>query len=138
MGTWVKPLPNVSPETKPFWDACKDGRLIIQRCNDCGKFQTYYRAFCCHCWSSTMTDVTANGTGTIWGTTVTYRNSTPAWAESVPYVMAIVELAEGPKVVTNVINCDPEAVEVGMPVKVTFVAVTEDITLPYFELAEPG
>ena len=135
MKAWTKALPNINPETKPFWDGCKEGKLIVQQCDVCHKFQTYYRAFCCHCWSTKLTDVTSIGTGTVWGTTVTYRNSTPGWEDTVPYVMSIIELTEGPKVVTNVINCDPESVYVGMPVTVTFVDVTEDITLPYFEPA---
>ena len=138
MKTWTRALPNVSPETKPFWDACRENKFVIQHCDECGKFQTYYRAFCCHCWGSSMTDVTATGEGTVWGTTVTYRNSTPGWEDAIPYVMAIIELSEGVKVVTNIINCDPESVEVGMPVKVTFVPVTDDITLPYFEPAVAG
>lgn len=136
MTTWTRALPNVSPETQPFWDGCKAGKFIVQHCDDCDKFQTYYRAFCCHCWSSTMTDVAVSGAGTVWGTTVTYRNSTPGWEDWLPYVMAIIELPEGVKVVTNVINCDPESVYVGMPVRVTFVPVTDEITLPYFEPAE--
>jgi uncharacterized OB-fold protein len=135
MSTPSKPVPNVSSETKPFWDACREGKLIVQKCNDCGKHQTYYRAFCCHCWSHSMTDVVSDGTGVVWGTTVTYRNSTPAWKDSVPYVMAIIELPEGVKLVTNVINCDPESVEVGTPVRAVFTAVTDDITIPYFEPA---
>jgi len=132
---WTRSLPSISPETKPFWDAAREHRLVIQRCRDCGKHQTYYRAFCCHCWSHALDDETVDGTGTVWAHTVAYQNKTPGWEDFVPYVLAAVELGEGVKLMTNIINVDPEEVRVGMPVKVTFIDATDEITLPYFEPA---
>ena len=130
---WTRSLPTISAETKPFWDACRERKLIVQRCRKCEKFQTYYRSFCCHCWDRDLEDVVASGRGTVWAATVTYQNQTPGWAELVPYVLAGVELEEGPKVMTNIINCDPESVRIGMKVKVTFVDATDEITVPFFE-----
>lgn len=131
--TWTRSLPAISPETKPFWDACRGHRLIVQRCRSCSKFQTYYRAFCCHCWSRDVEDVDVPGTGTVWAFTIAYQNKTPGWEDFVPYVLAAVELDEGVKLMTNVINTNPEDVSIGMPVRVTFVDATDEITIPYFE-----
>lgn len=130
---WTRSLPSVSPETQRFWDACRERKLLIQQCRDCKKYQTYYRAFCCHCWSSALDDVVVSGEGTVWAMTVAYQNKTPGWADFVPYVLAAVELREGVKLMTNIINCDPESVRVGTPVKVTFVDATDEVTIPYFE-----
>jgi uncharacterized OB-fold protein len=132
---WTRSLPAVSPETKPFWDGCRERMLIIQRCRACSKYQTYYRAFCCHCWSRDLEDVAAPGTGTVWAFTIAYQNKTPGWEDFVPYVLAAVELDEGVKLMTNILNTPPEKVRIGMPVKVTFVDATDEITIPYFEPA---
>ena len=135
MAEWTRSLPSISAETQAYWDGCRERKLLIQRCRDCRKFQTYYRAFCCHCWSKSLEDVAVSGEGTVWASTVAYQNKTPGWEDHVPYVLAAVELKEGVKLMTNVINCDPESVRVGMPVKVTFVDATDEITIPYFEPA---
>ena len=133
--SWTRSLPSVSPETRPFWDACREHRLVIQRCRNCGKYQTYYRAFCCHCWSRDVDDETVDGTGIVWAYTVAYQNKTPGWEDFVPYVLAAVELKEGVKLMTNILNVPPEEVRIGMPVKVTFVDATGEISIPYFEPA---
>jgi len=130
---WKRSLPAISPETRPYWEACRERRLVIQRCHECDKYQTYYRAFCCHCWSSVVEDVTVDGEGTVWAFTIAYQNRTPGWEDFVPYVLAAVELKEGVKLMTNIINCPPDDVRVGMPVRVTFVDATDEVTLPYFE-----
>jgi len=132
---WTRSLPSISPESAPFWAACRERRLIVQRCRSCQKYQTYYRSFCCHCWSDDVEDVTASGRGTVWAATTTYRNSTQGWSDSLPYVLAAIELEEGVKMLANIINCDPADVRVGSPVAVTFVDATDEITLPYFTLA---
>lgn len=140
MAKWNRPLPIESGETKPFWDACRKGKFLIQRCRSCGKYQYHYRGFCSHCWTGQIEDVAASGRGTVWSHTVIYRNRTPGFAEEVPYVVVLVELEEGVKVISNVVNCDPESVRIGMPVKLTFVTATEEWRIPMFEPAEttPG
>jgi uncharacterized OB-fold protein len=132
---WTRSLPAVSPETEPFWDGCRQRKLIIQRCRACSKYQTYYRAFCCHCWSRDLEDVAVPGTGTVWAYTIAYQNKTPGWEDFGPYVLAAVELDEGVKLMTNILNTPPEEVRIGMPVKVTFLDATDEITIPYFEPA---
>ena len=135
MTTWNKPLPTVSGETKPFWDACRRGQLLIQKCDRCGEFQFYPRGICANCWSEDIRWVTASGKGTVWTYTVTYQNRTPGFAEDVPYVLALVELEEGVRMFTNIIECQPRDVSIGMPVEVTFVQANNQISVPYFRPA---
>jgi uncharacterized OB-fold protein len=132
---WDRPMPVVSGETAPFWDACKEGKFLIQQCEDCERFQYHYRGFCCHCWSSNVRDHPIDGTGEVWTFTVVERNNSPGFRELVPYVVALVELPERIRVLTNVINVDPDAVEIGMPVRLTFVDADDGIRMPMFEPA---
>jgi uncharacterized OB-fold protein len=126
MRTWTRPtVPVESGETKPYWDAARRGELLIQRCRDCQKYQYHYRAFCSHCWFGAIEDVVASGRGTVWSFTVIHRNRTPGFLEDVPYVVALVELEEGIKVLSNIVDVDPAKVAIGDPVEVTF-ATTED------------
>ena len=135
MTTWNKPLPTVSGETKPFWDACRRGQLLIQKCDRCDEFQFYPRGICANCWSEDIKWITASGKGTVWTYTVTYQNRTPGFAEDVPYVLALVELEEGVRMFTNIIECQPRDVSIGMPVEVTFVQANNQISVPYFKPA---
>jgi uncharacterized OB-fold protein len=131
--SWTRSLPNVSVETKPFWDGCREGKFVVQYCTSCGKYQSYYRSFCCHCWEGVLEDRVASGFGEVWGVTVVYQNKTPGWENEVPYALAAVQLDEGVKYITNIVNCDPESVSVGDRVRVTFQVATDEITIPYFE-----
>ncbi len=136
MTQWKRPvLPVESGETKPFWDACREGKFLIQRCDSCGKFQYHYRGFCSHCWFGEIKDYVASGRGTVWSYTVVHRNRTPGFKDELPYVCALVELEEGVKVLSNIINCDTDSVEIGLPVKLTFIRASEEWNIPMFEPA---
>ena len=135
MPEWNKPLPTISGETKPYWDHCQRGELLIQKCDSCEEYQFYPRGICANCWSNDIQWVTASGKGTVWTFTVTYQNGTPGFAEEVPYVLALVELEEGVRMFTNIVDCDPRSVSIGMPVEVTFVRATDQISVPYFKPA---
>ncbi len=141
MTEWKKPLPTVAGETRPFWDACQRGELLIQKCKACGEFQFYPRGICANCWTTEIAWVKASGKGTVWSYTVTRQNRTAGFADDVPYVVALVELEEGVKIFTNIIAGESEesattphlAVEIGMPVEVIFVRATGEISIPYFK-----
>ena len=81
MADWNKPLPTVSGETKPYWDACRWGDLLIQRCDRCNEYQFYPRGICSNCWCEDIQWVTASGKGTVWTFTVPMQNGTPGFAE---------------------------------------------------------
>jgi uncharacterized OB-fold protein len=133
MPEWNKPLPTISGETKPYWDHCRRGQLLIQKCDSCGEYQFYPRGICANCWSNDIQWIISSGKGTVWTFTVTYQNGTPGFAEDVPYVLALVELEEGVRMFTNIVECDPRSVTIGMPVEVTFVQATTQISVPYFK-----
>ena len=129
-----KNLPTVNvAETQPYWDGCKRHELLIQRCKKCSSFQFYPRGFCGECYSMDLDWVKSSGRGTVWSFTVTKRNRDPLFAHMVPYVLAYVELEEGVKMMTNVVECDPESVRIGMPVEVVFEDVNEQVTIPLFK-----
>lgn len=128
-------LPTPDPSTQPWWDAARDGRLLIKRCADCGRAHFYPRPFCPHCWSANVAWEQASGRGTLYTWSVVHQNDLPPFNERVPYVAAIVELDEGPRMMTNVVDCDPAELVVGMPVEVAFRPETDDVTLPVFRPA---
>ena len=132
MPEWNKPLPTISGETKPFWDSCRLGNLVIQRCGECSQYQFYPRGICAHCWSNDIKWIKSSGKGTVWTYTITNQHRTPGFAEDVPYVLALVELEEGVRMFTNIVECNPRDVTVGMPVEVTFIRANDQISIPYF------
>jgi uncharacterized OB-fold protein len=131
-------LPTAEPsptlETEPFWAAADDGRLVLPQCASCGTVIWYPRLFCPHCRATDIGWIEASGHGTIYSFTVV-RQSMGEWKDVVPYVLAYVELDEGPRVLTNVVDCDPDVVEVGQPVEVTFDRSPEGRGVPRFRPA---
>jgi uncharacterized OB-fold protein len=108
---------------------------MIQRCSNCRSHIFYPRYNCPQCGSRGLEWVQASGRGKVYTYTVARRPTHPAFADRVPYVIAIVELEEGPRLTTNIVDCDPNAVRIDMPVEVTFEDVNEEISLPVFRPA---
>jgi uncharacterized OB-fold protein len=125
-------LPRPTPETATFWDGCRERALMIQRCSACGHHQFYPRIICTECMSDQLEWVQAAGRGTVTSFSVARRPVSEAYAPDVPYVIALIKLDEGPTMMSNVIDCDPERVRIGMPVEVIFEDWTEEITMPKF------
>ncbi len=125
-------LPTPDAETQPFWDAARDHRLLIRRCRRCGEAHFYPRRFCPDCWSDEVGWEQASGRATLYTWSVVHSNDLPPFAERVPYVAAVVDLAEGPRMMTNVVDCDFDDLTVGMHLDVTFEHRTDDVTLPVF------
>jgi uncharacterized OB-fold protein len=132
---YAKPLPLPSDITRPFWAGLLKGEFRIQRCEECGKYVFYPRIACPNCLSDRLAWVTASGKGRLYSFTVVRRAMNPAFQADVPYVFAIVELEEGPRVTTNVVNCDLKALSVDMPVKAVYDRVTPEAALLKFEPA---
>lgn len=130
-----RPLPQPYQDTAPYWAAAKAHQFVIQKCRDCSEHQFYPRGVCSHCLSSALEWETASGQGTVYSFTVNHRAPHPGFAGMTPFVTAIVALAEGPRMMTNIVECDPESVTIGMAVEVTFNDVSEDVTLPMFRPA---
>jgi uncharacterized OB-fold protein len=134
--TYSKPLPVLDPESRPFWEACKQHKLQFQRCRACNHARLPATSFCPNCQSPEFDWVDASGRGKVFSWIVV-RHPVPrdVYAQDVPYVVALVQLEEGPRLPTNIVGCAPEAVTAYMPVQVTFRDVTPEITLPVFEPA---
>jgi hypothetical protein len=128
-----KPLPQPSETSRPFWQGTQARELRLQQCRDCGKRIFYPRAICPFCLSEHLDWVVATGKGKVYSYTVVRRAMHPAFQEDVPYVLAIVELDEGPRLTTNIVGVEPEDVRVDMPVQAAYDDVTSDITLLNFE-----
>jgi hypothetical protein len=131
-------LPTPDDETQPFYDGAAEGKLLIKLCGACGEHHFYPRPFCPTCWSDEVTWVEASGAASLYTYSVVHRNDLPPFPERVPYVAAIVELAEGPRMETNIVDADPDTLEVGMALEVTFRAHTDDLVLPFFTPATSG
>ena len=131
---YAKPVPRVDEESKGFWEACQRHELYVQRCRDCGALRHYPRALCPSCLSAETEWVRSSGRGTIYTFTVTHQNQAAGFRDEVPYVLAYVELAEGVRLLTNIVGCPSDAVRIGMPVEVVFDDVTPEVTLPKFKL----
>ena len=127
-----KPLPRIDEESRGFWEALARHELYFQRCRDCGTSRFPPRAVCPKCLSSATQWVRASGRATVYSFTVTYQNQAAGFRESLPYVLAVVQLDEGPRMMTNIVGCAPDAVRIGMPVEVEYEDVTPEITLAKF------
>jgi uncharacterized OB-fold protein len=132
-----KPFPVPDQDTRPFWDAAAEGRLVIQRCTACGRHVFYPRLVCPHCGGSSLEWVQASGRATVYSFTVVHR-APPAFADEAPYVVALVDLGEGPRMMTRLVGLEPAAARVGMPVEVRFVDLDDQFKLPCFGPADGG
>ena len=127
-----KPLPRIDEESRGWWEALRRHELYVQRCRDCGTHRLPPRATCPACLSSAVEWVRASGHGIVYSYTVTHQNQAPGFRDELPYVLAIVELAEGPRLMTNVVESALDALRIGMAVEVVFDDVTPEVTLPKF------
>jgi len=127
-----RPAPEITGHAAPFWAAARDGRLVIQHCPACGHYQHYPRPWCTNCLHETPEFVESAGEGTIYTFTVIRRSAIPAFAARVPYVLAFVDLDEGVRLVTNVVDCDPESVRIGQRVRARFEAIDDEHTVVLF------
>lgn len=128
----TKPLPEVLPETAPFWQAAKRHELVFQQCRACGQRMHFPRLMCHQCLSKEIEWVTATGRGTVYSYTIVHQAAHESFASEVPYVYAIIELDEGIRMISNVVGVAPDAVHIGMPVKVVFDDLTHEISIPRF------
>jgi hypothetical protein len=128
-------LPSPDVETQPFWDGCKEGKFLLRHCEVCGHDHYYPRPFCPACWGDTVSWKEASGRGTLYTYSVVHVNDLPPFNERVPYIAAIVELDEGPRVMTNLEGIAFDDVRVGMAVVVDFKPISDDVTIAVFRPA---
>ena len=134
MADYKKPIPIPTPETQDFWDGAKREELRLQKCDACRAVIFPPRPLCPACSTREVSSFTARGQARLYSYVI---NERPAPGFDAPYAIAIVELDEGPRMMTNIVNCEqtPEALVLDMPLEVIFEPITEEISLPKFQPA---
>ncbi|MGW6564495.1 Zn-ribbon domain-containing OB-fold protein [Streptomyces sp. NPDC054975] len=123
--------PDIDAFTRPFWEAASEGRLLLRRCASCARAHHYPREFCPHCWSEDVTWEPASGRATLYTWSVVHRNDLPPFGDRVPYVAAVVDLAEGPRMMTQLVDVPEADLRIGMPLRLTF-RPEGDVQVPVF------
>ena len=131
-----QPLPVLEGFAKDFYEGCQRGELLFQRCSDCGAWRHVPRELCPECGSWDWEWQASSGRGRVFTWTVIERALHPAFAEAAPFAAVVVELEEGVRLLSHVLDCPPDQLEMDMPVDVVFEGVTEEITLPKFRRAK--
>ncbi|MCP3821927.1 Zn-ribbon domain-containing OB-fold protein [Streptomyces sp. A3M-1-3] len=125
-------LPEPDAFTRPYWEAAAQGRLLLRRCSACGRAHHYPREFCPHCWSDDVTWEPTSGRATLYTWSVVHRNDLPPFGSRVPYVAAVVDLAEGPRMMTEVVDCAAADLRIGMALEVAFRNETKEVAIAVF------
>jgi len=131
--SYNKPLPKVNADNKPFWDGCKEHRLLFQKCKDCGFIRWPPSLICPQCHSQDTEWTISEGRGKVYSFVVYHVAYHPEFKNDLPYVVAIVELEEGPHLLTNITGCSPDEVACDMRVEATWDDITKDFSLPKFQ-----
>jgi uncharacterized OB-fold protein len=131
----TRPVPLPDDTSAPFFEAARENRLVIQRCTNCETYAWPHRDICSECLQDDLEWAEASGRGTVHSFGVMHRVYHPAFAQDVPYNLTVVELEEGPRINTNLVDIDDEAIEVGLAVEVVFTEVDDGAYLPLFRPA---
>jgi uncharacterized OB-fold protein len=132
----AKPLPRPDPDSDAYWKALKEGRLLLQHCLDCKSAQVYHQAICRKCGGIRLEYRAASGYATVHSFSVVHRAPGPAFSKDTPYAVLLVELDEGPRMISSLVGAKPEAASFGMRVRLVCDPVTSDISLPRFQRAD--
>jgi len=133
--TPAKPVPAITPDLAPFFEAARQHRLVVQRCGACGALRFPARPVCSACMSRETEWVPVSGRGTVYTLAVMHQAIDPGFAAEVPYAVVLVELDEGVRMISNVVGMPASEIEIGMPVEVVFDELTPEVTLPKFRRA---
>jgi len=132
----AKPLPEPTEVSRPFWEACRRHELRIQRCQKCGLLIHYPKVHCPNDGHDRFDWVQMSGRGSVYSFVVAQRAFHAGFKPELPYVVAVIELEEGPRMMSNVIGLDPDDVYIGLPVEVQFEDASDTISLPKFRVAK--
>ena len=128
----ARPIPNVDRISAPYWEAAAAGKLVLQWCARCSRYQFYPRALCKYCLHQQLEWREVPGNGSVYSFTMVHMAPEASFAADLPYILALVELDEGPRLLTNLVDCSPEGLAIGQPVRAVFDRLREDIALPKF------
>jgi hypothetical protein len=132
-----RPMPSISPNMAEFHAGTREGRLMVQRCEGCGTLRFPAYEFCSNCLSTKARWVQVSGRGEIYSFNIMHQVYHPAFAQTVPYAVVVVELEEGCKFISNLAGVKPHDIKVGMPVEVFFEKLSDEVSLPIFRLRAP-
>ncbi len=132
---YEKLLPRIDEMSRPYWEGAKRHELLLQKCQECGHYRYPPGETCPSCLSDKLEWVKVSGRGSVYTWTVFHQAYHPAYKDDIPYAVVVVELEEGPRMITNLMNCRIEDIKMGMPVEVVFDDVTEEVSLPKFRPA---
>ena len=135
MTQYNKPLPEITLLNEPFWEGTKAHELRLQLCDDCPSYRFTPKDVCADCASVNATWTPVSGAGTVYSYSVVHRGPGPGFQEDAPYIVVMVDLAEGPRMLSHMTGCEPDDMKIGMPVTVVFEDVTPEITLYKFKPA---
>ena len=127
-----KPLPIITPDNAPFWEGCRNGQLLLQRCTDCAAWRYPPAPVCPRCAATTAAWTPTSGAGRIHSFVIYHRAFHPAYAAEVPYAVALVELDEGARLLLRVVDCPLTTLTIGTRGEVHFMRLTDDLSLPVF------
>jgi uncharacterized OB-fold protein len=128
----TRPLPETQPWSEKFWEGTKEGKLLIQHCTDCDAKIFYPRKRCPECWSGNLDWIEASGRAQVFTFSTAYDMVEPRFTADLPYTIAYVDLEEGVRMMTRIVECDPEDIRIGMDVEVVFHTLNEEFALPFF------
>jgi hypothetical protein len=134
MTDYAKPLPTLSDENRPFWEACRAGRLSLQRCDSCAHLRYPISPVCPRCLSAGFEWTPVSGRGSVFSYIVFHKAYHPGFKAELPYNVALVQLNEGPRMYSNIVGTPNDQVRIGDPVEVVFDAATDEVTIPKFRL----
>ena len=136
MTAYTKPLPAMLPWTVPFWEGARQGKIMIQRGKKTGKLIMYPKKYSPHDYTEEIEWIEASGKGKIYTFSTVYHNATQEFKEDMPFVMAVVELKEGVRMCTNIVDTPLEKIACDAPVEVVFTPVTDEVTLVKFRVVQ--
>lgn len=136
MNTYRKPLPDTTDGSQPFWDACRRHELVMQECAACGHRRWPIGPACTQCLSPNFTWVKVKGTGEVWSWIVYHQAFNQAFADDVPYNVALIRMDEGHTMISNIVGRDSSDIRIGQRVEVIFDDIDDNVSIPRFRLAE--
>jgi len=134
MSEYNKPLPTITDENRGFWEGATRGKICMQRCKDCGHVRYPISHVCPQCLSYSFEWADLSGRGVVFSYVVFHQLYNPAFKDDIPYNVAMIQLEEGPRMYSNIVGVDNDAVKVGDKVEAVFDPVTPEVTIPRFRL----
>jgi len=132
MSQAAKPIPRITPELAPFFEAAKQERLVVQKCDSCGALRFPPNPQCSRCLSTASSWTRVSGRGEVYSFNVMHQVYHPGFAAEIPYAVVIVKLEEGAKLLSNLVGIKPSEIKCGMAVEVVFERISDEVTLPKF------